>query len=104
MLIGDAAHATTPNMGQGACQGIEDAVVLAECLKKFSKAEIAFNQFQQKRIKRTHFIVEQSRKMGAVAQLENRVINPVRNTALRMLPTSVFEKQLSKLFDIEFSL
>ena len=34
VLIGDAAHATTPNMGQGACQAIEDAIVLADELGK----------------------------------------------------------------------
>ncbi len=32
VLIGDAAHATTPNMGQGACMAIEDAVVLTNCI------------------------------------------------------------------------
>src|SRR5262249_16464657 len=32
-LLGDAAHATTPNMGQGACQALEDAVVLGQCLR-----------------------------------------------------------------------
>ena len=34
-LLGDAAHAMTPNLGQGACQAIEDGVVLAGCLAKF---------------------------------------------------------------------
>jgi 2-polyprenyl-6-methoxyphenol hydroxylase-like FAD-dependent oxidoreductase len=34
LLLGDAAHATTPNMGQGACQAIEDALVLQQILKK----------------------------------------------------------------------
>lgn len=34
-LLGDAAHATTPNLGQGACMAIEDAVVFAKCLKIF---------------------------------------------------------------------
>jgi 2-polyprenyl-6-methoxyphenol hydroxylase-like FAD-dependent oxidoreductase len=33
-LIGDAAHATTPNMGQGACQAIEDAYILGKLLVK----------------------------------------------------------------------
>lgn len=35
VLVGDAAHATTPNLGQGACQAIEDAYVLAECLSQY---------------------------------------------------------------------
>ena len=34
ILLGDAAHATTPNMGQGACQAIEDAYVLFRLLEK----------------------------------------------------------------------
>jgi 2-polyprenyl-6-methoxyphenol hydroxylase-like FAD-dependent oxidoreductase len=33
VLVGDAAHATTPNLGQGACQALEDAVILAQCLQ-----------------------------------------------------------------------
>ncbi|MBV8896591.1 MAG: FAD-dependent monooxygenase [Acidobacteriaceae bacterium] len=33
-LLGDAAHATTPNLGQGACQALEDAIVLADCLRQ----------------------------------------------------------------------
>jgi 2-polyprenyl-6-methoxyphenol hydroxylase-like FAD-dependent oxidoreductase len=45
-LIGDAAHATTPNMGQGACQAIEDANILAQCLYKY-KPEMAFPLFQK---------------------------------------------------------
>ena len=36
-LLGDAAHPMTPDMGQGACQAIEDAVVLADCLTRWSE-------------------------------------------------------------------
>ncbi|MEL7006516.1 MAG: FAD-dependent monooxygenase, partial [Bacteroidota bacterium] len=48
-LIGDAAHATTPNLGQGACQAIEDARVLAHYLSHAPTAEQAFTQYQATR-------------------------------------------------------
>lgn len=104
VLIGDAAHATTPNMGQGACQAIEDAVVLAECLKNTSSADKAFRKFERKRIKRTHYIVKQSRNTGKVAQLENKLLSSVRNRLFRMVPSSTMKKQMEKLFEVEFCL
>lgn len=48
LLIGDAAHATTPNMGQGACQAIEDAVTLGQCLADATTIETAFADFEKK--------------------------------------------------------
>ncbi|MCB9289732.1 MAG: FAD-dependent monooxygenase [Lewinellaceae bacterium] len=42
--MGDAAHATTPNMGQGACQAIEDAFLLASCLSD-SPLQAAFYEY-----------------------------------------------------------
>jgi len=71
VLIGDAAHATTPNMGQGACQAIEDAVVLADELAAHDNPEAAFAAFERRRIKRTHFIVNNSWHLGKVAQWSN---------------------------------
>ena len=35
LLLGDIAHATTPNMGQGAGQAMEDAIVLVNCLAEY---------------------------------------------------------------------
>ncbi len=71
VLIGDAAHATTPNLGQGACQAIEDAYVLADEMSKSDKYSKSFRAFEKRRIKRTDFIVNTSWKMGKLAQLEN---------------------------------
>ncbi|MEO0726649.1 MAG: FAD-dependent monooxygenase, partial [Bacteroidota bacterium] len=48
-LMGDAAHATTPNLGQGACQAIEDARVLAHYLSRAATVEQAFTQYQTTR-------------------------------------------------------
>jgi 2-polyprenyl-6-methoxyphenol hydroxylase-like FAD-dependent oxidoreductase len=102
VFIGDAAHATTPNMGQGACQAIEDAMVLANCLQKTPPVQEAFRAFEQKRVKRTHFIVNQSWQLGRVAQWENPVLTRLRNFAIRSIPQRVFQRQVEKVYETDF--
>ena len=63
-LLGDAAHATTPNLGQGACQAIEDAYLLAELYKEDKLIEIVFKEYQKLRIKKAHAIVNSSWNIG----------------------------------------
>ncbi|HYC84089.1 MAG TPA: FAD-dependent monooxygenase [Chryseosolibacter sp.] len=92
VLLGDAAHATTPNMGQGACMAIEDAAVLANCLQQY-EPEHAFSAFEKKRIARTTAIVNQSRRIGQVAQLENSLLIGLRNLAMKNTPRRFIEKQ-----------
>ncbi len=48
VFIGDAAHALTPNLGQGACQAIEDAIILAECIKNNAHYRQAFFRIRTK--------------------------------------------------------
>ena len=60
VLIGDAVHATTPHLGQGAGMAIEDSVVLAEELARAAAPGDAFAAFQARRFERCRFIVEQS--------------------------------------------
>ncbi|GAB3716413.1 FAD-dependent monooxygenase [Spirosoma flavus] len=102
VLIGDAAHATTPNMGQGACQAIEDAVVLADELKKGGSVPDAFNRFEQRRLKRTHYITDNSRRIGQIAQTQSPVFAWLRNSVFRLLPSSVNEQQLKRVYDVDF--
>ena len=102
LLIGDAAHATTPNLGQGACQAIEDAVVLADELKKNSIPEAAFRTFEQRRLKRTRYIVNNSAALGKIAQLSNPVLAAARNTLFRLLPASINERQMRTLYKVDF--
>ena len=103
VLIGDAAHATTPNMGQGACMAIEDAAILAECIANRNDFNEAIKHFEQLRLKRTHYIVKQSWKLGKIAQLENGLLISLRNAAFRLLPQKKYQKQLESLYDIEFT-
>lgn len=103
LLVGDAAHATTPNMGQGACQAIEDAATLQQCLTKEINLNKAFQQFEKLRLHRTHYVVNRSRKMGQLAQLTNPLAIAARNTFVKLIPASIREKQFQKLYDISFS-
>ncbi|QNL21260.1 FAD-dependent monooxygenase [Hyphobacterium sp. CCMP332] len=99
-LIGDAAHATSPNMGQGACQGVEDAFVLANCLKH-NQSEKAFFEYQKIRQAKAHFIVNISRTMGKMAHFENEMAIWCRNLFLKTSPEFLKRKQSEKIFEIK---
>lgn len=102
VLIGDAAHATTPNMGQGACQAIEDAMVLVSELQKNGDIPAAFKSFEKRRMKRTRFIVNNSWSLGKIAQWENKLLCMLRNFAFRALPASVNNRQMKQLYEVDF--
>jgi 2-polyprenyl-6-methoxyphenol hydroxylase-like FAD-dependent oxidoreductase len=98
-LIGDSAHATTPNMGQGACQAIEDAYVLSECLSKYDTNK-AFEKFQELRLPKAHQVVKASWMIGKMAHLSNPLLISLRNQMLRLTPTSVNRKQNELIFQL----
>jgi 2-polyprenyl-6-methoxyphenol hydroxylase-like FAD-dependent oxidoreductase len=102
LLIGDAAHATTPNMGQGACQAIEDAVILADEIERDASIPDAFRAFEMRRMARTHYVVRQSRLLGNIAQVQNKYVGAFRNALLRALPASVQEQQMDKILQVDF--
>lgn len=60
VLIGDAVHATTPHLGQGAGMAVEDSIVLAEEIAKAADPQEAFTAFRNRRFERCRFIVEKS--------------------------------------------
>ena len=103
VLIGDAGHATTPNMGQGACLAIEDAVILADELNNNSDIKIAFKQFEKRRLKRIHYIVNTSWEIGKLAQTENKLLASIRDFVFRHIPESVNEQQLKTIYDVDFT-
>lgn len=63
-LLGDAVHATTPHLGQGAGMAIEDGIVLAEELARGDAPQAAFTAWQARRVERCRYIVEQSKQIG----------------------------------------
>jgi len=60
VLLGDAVHATTPHLGQGAGMAVEDAIVLAEELGRAEAPEAAFEAYRARRYQRCRSIVEMS--------------------------------------------
>jgi 2-polyprenyl-6-methoxyphenol hydroxylase-like FAD-dependent oxidoreductase len=101
-LIGDAAHATTPNLGQGACQAVEDAYTLAQLYKRDSPIEHVFKEYEVLRIKKAHKIVNTSWTLGKVAHVENAFGVWLRNSLLRALPQKANTKQLDSIFNVEY--
>lgn len=102
LLIGDAAHPTTPNMGQGAGQAIEDAIILSKVLKNKRNHEEAFVDFEKLRMPKTKKIINMSWRLGKIAQLDHPFQIGIRNSLMRALPSKMQEKQLEFVFQTEF--
>ncbi len=98
-LIGDAAHATTPNMGQGACQAIEDAFVLSECLSRYETRQ-AFSEYQKLRLPKAHQVVKASWTIGKMAHIKNPIARTLRNQMLRLTPEFVNRNQNKQIFQL----
>ncbi|NUT91697.1 MAG: 2-polyprenyl-6-methoxyphenol hydroxylase, partial [Saccharothrix sp.] len=80
-LIGDAAHAMTPDLGQGACQAIIDAVALAEAMRA-SDVPTGLHAYDRRRRRVTQRLARQSLVLNRLARV--RRLTGLRDTALRM--------------------
>ncbi|MGV3041839.1 FAD-dependent monooxygenase [Staphylococcus rostri] len=98
VLLGDAAHATTPNMGQGAGQAMEDAIVLANVIDKYDTLAAALKRYDKLRVKHTAKVIKRSRKIGRIAQKQGRISMSVRNRVALKLPVWLVSRQLKFLY------
>jgi 2-polyprenyl-6-methoxyphenol hydroxylase-like FAD-dependent oxidoreductase len=96
-LLGDAAHAMTPNFGQGAAMAIEDAIVLARELVAHNDASTALRSYERRRRPRVDELQRGARRLGVVAQWSGPVSTWARNLALRCAPASSSERALEKI-------
>ena len=97
-LLGDAAHPTTPNLGQGGCLAIEGAYILGEMIKKYGITESIFERYESLHYHRAKNIVEDSLQLGKVGQLENSLAVYIRNLILGSTPPSLTLKVVDKYF------
>lgn len=84
VLLGDAAHATSPAAGQGAAMSLEDAVILAQCLRDASDANAAFNAYVALRRDRVERIVEQGRR-GSASKAPGVIGRVIRDAMLPIM-------------------
>jgi 2-polyprenyl-6-methoxyphenol hydroxylase-like FAD-dependent oxidoreductase len=92
-LLGDSAHPITPNLGQGACQAIEGAVVLAKLLAQRSDPEDALKEYETSRIPRTSSFVKRSRLIGNLGLWQSRLACDFRNLIGRATISGVAFRQ-----------
>ncbi|MCI2947908.1 2-polyprenyl-6-methoxyphenol hydroxylase-like FAD-dependent oxidoreductase [Staphylococcus caledonicus] len=97
LLLGDAAHATTPNMGQGAGQAMEDAIVLANCLAEYDVNK-ALTRYDKLRVKHTAKVIKRSRKIGTIAQKDNKLTVSLRNGLMKRMPKRLVSGQTKFLY------
>jgi 2-polyprenyl-6-methoxyphenol hydroxylase-like FAD-dependent oxidoreductase len=79
VLIGDAVHATSPNSGQGVSIALEDAIVLAKCLRDIPDTESAFAAYEGLRRERVEKVVAYSRRIGQSKAISNPVARWLRD-------------------------
>ena len=87
LLIGDAAHATSPNMAQGAAMALEDAIVLVESLTGSAGIPDALSAYERRRRPRTDWVLRQTHRRD-----RTRTLAPsLRNLMLKRFGQRIFE-------------
>jgi 2-polyprenyl-6-methoxyphenol hydroxylase-like FAD-dependent oxidoreductase len=94
-LLGDAAHAQTPDLGQGACQAIEDAVVLAASLTRHDDPLTAIARYDEQRRPRTQAMARSAQR---IHELNARHFRTVLAIA-RVMPPSLWRRQITRWTD-----
>ena len=98
VLLGDAIHPTTPNLGQGACMAIESAEVLAHCLEHGKNTSDALQHYQRLRLPRTRQITKASWRVGKIATISNPIVMHLRNAFVRITPSVFPRRRLQQVF------
>ncbi|MEU1780098.1 MULTISPECIES: FAD-dependent monooxygenase [Streptomyces] len=100
-LVGDAAHPAAPAMGQGTCQALEDAVVLARALGATDDVPAALRAYAARRRRRAHAVTVQSHWMGRLGQWRAPVLCAVRDGLIRATPRSALLGALRSSFTFD---
>ncbi|MGW0228682.1 FAD-dependent monooxygenase [Actinopolymorpha singaporensis] len=97
VLLGDAAHAMTPDLGQGACQALEDAVELATVVRAACPGEVpaALPEYDRLRRARTTGLAKQARLLGKIGQLRNPLGARLRDRLISLVPANSASRSLT---------
>jgi 2-polyprenyl-6-methoxyphenol hydroxylase-like FAD-dependent oxidoreductase len=95
VLIGDAAHATSPNMAEGASMALEDALVLARLLTAHASPVEALSAFSERRRARIRWVQQRTHRRDRLRTLPV----PLRNLAFRLAGTAIYRRDYRPLFE-----
>ncbi|MFB4290254.1 FAD-dependent monooxygenase [Nonomuraea sp. ATR24] len=98
-LLGDAAHALTPDLGQGAAQALEDAVTLTAFASSRGGVEEALVRYDRARRPRAQQVVRTSAQVGRIIQLRNPVGAAVRDTLASLVPADTYLNATARTLD-----
>jgi 2-polyprenyl-6-methoxyphenol hydroxylase-like FAD-dependent oxidoreductase len=93
VLVGDAAHASSPMMGQGGAMAVEDAYVLSECLRPADTIEAALDQYVTRRKPRVRWVQQESLSVSKIIGLPSEP----RDAALRTRGEEMFRHRFQPL-------
>jgi 2-polyprenyl-6-methoxyphenol hydroxylase-like FAD-dependent oxidoreductase len=102
VLLGDAAHATTPNLGQGGAQAVEDAYVLAEQLAACATPAEAFAAYQRVRMPKARWVVDRSWRFGRLAHVRHPLLRGLRDVILSWAPRRIADRQIANLANLNY--
>lgn len=101
VLLGDAAHPTTPNLGQGGCMAIEGAYILSQCIIAHGITTKALQSYEELHWRRAKEVVNTSKRLGSIGQLQNKTGVGLRDGIFKLLPDRINLKMMDRFFDYD---
>jgi 2-polyprenyl-6-methoxyphenol hydroxylase-like FAD-dependent oxidoreductase len=95
VLVGDAAHPMRPHLGQGGCQGLEDAAILACFVDQGADVASAFARFAEFRRPRVRALVRESALLGRIVNLRPAFLSAAATRATVLVPEAVLTRHLA---------
>jgi 2-polyprenyl-6-methoxyphenol hydroxylase-like FAD-dependent oxidoreductase len=97
VLVGDAAHPMRPHLGQGGCQGLEDAAILAHCVEHADDLPTAFARFAAFRQPRVRPLVRESRLLGEIVNVRPAFVGTALMRGSALMPEALITRHLASV-------
>jgi 2-polyprenyl-6-methoxyphenol hydroxylase-like FAD-dependent oxidoreductase len=97
VLVGDAAHPMRPHLGQGGCQGLEDAAILAAFVERAADLPTAFERFATFRRPRTTSVVRTAALVGRLINLRPAFLSAAASHVTARVPEALLNRQLASV-------